>query len=42
VLNVEVYNLYSLPNTEMMKSRELGYVGHVNCKGEMGNTWKLW
>jgi len=41
VLNVEVYILYSSPNTEMIKSRGLGYVGHVNYKGEMGKTWKL-
>jgi hypothetical protein len=31
----ELHNLYSLPNIRVMKSRMMGWAGHVACFGEM-------
>jgi hypothetical protein len=36
-----LYNLYSLPNIRMIKSRSVGWAWHVVCMGEIGNKYKI-
>jgi hypothetical protein len=42
VHNEELYNLYSSPNTiRMIKSRNMGWVGHVAGMGERRNAYRV-
>jgi hypothetical protein len=38
--NEELHNLYASPNIRVMKSRKMGWVGHVAHMGEMGLAYK--
>jgi hypothetical protein len=40
--NDELHNLYSSPNIiRMIKSRRIGWVGHVARMGEAGNAYRI-
>jgi len=40
--NEELYDLYCSPNViQVTKSRRMRWVGHVACRGEKGNAYKV-
>jgi hypothetical protein len=40
--NEDVYNLYTSPNIiRVIKSRRARWAGHIACKGEMRNAYKI-
>jgi hypothetical protein len=42
LLNEELHNLYSSPGViRMMKSRRMGWVGHVACMEVIRNAYKI-
>jgi hypothetical protein len=41
VNNEESHDKYSLPNTEMIKSGWMSWMGHVVCRGNMVNVLKI-